>query len=87
LLADCEVMKLVIDFWRKGAMPLMFHEKIRRELLGGVFASVLRASFALLACLSSCVEDRRRFLLGGGLIGALCILKIDFVVNLDESFI
>ena len=67
----------------------MFHEKIRRELLGGVFKSVaLRVSFEAGECVASpSLEDRRRFLLGGGLIAALCMLVINFVVSSNESFI
>jgi len=42
---DCGVMKLVMDFCRKGAIPLIFHENIRSELLCAVFDSILRASF------------------------------------------
>lgn len=85
---DCEVMKLVMDFCRKGAIPLMFHEKIRSELLCDVFDSVVFASFEAGKCVASTpVEDRRRFLLGGGLMAAFCMLRIDFVVRFGEGFI
>jgi len=71
-----------MDFCRKGAIPLIFHENIRSELLCAVFDSILRASFGADECVASLSgEDRRRFLLGGGLIvAALCMLVIDFVI-------
>jgi len=63
----------------------MFHEKIRNEAPCGIFDSIaLRASFeaggcVLLASVSG--QTRWRFLLGGGLMVVLCILRSDIVVR------